>query len=636
MLVAEVKAKTNKQLAVIFISVQLIIVWTSGAMLALFNPSFDLTIAQRFAHETIYPSLVLGLLFSIFELIFLLRYIAPLWTLLESQERNEQAVADIKKRLLRFYQWIAVFYVVVWLVGILVMTLLTFFVFKRQLSVSPVWILTIRLPESFAGLMFTLLLFDRTLQMPKQQLGLKTFRSGEHDILLRYKNIIILLVALITFTSHIMYIQNYFQHRTPTFAGPTSIILDTLILAGVLSSLLILLSVVAYAQDKKQANLLNKQIVQLISEESANLTERISIINFDFIGEIVIHLNEYLEFFQKMITVIQQNNDVLEGTDTELAKTMSETALSVNTIAQTIDNVKNRTSGQAQSIEKASSLIKDISASIQGLHNQIETQSVNISESSSAVEQMVANIASATAILQKNLEAVEQLNTSTETGRLAVEDSAAIIRDVGSDSEGLLDALSVIQHVAGQTNLLAMNAAIEAAHAGEAGKGFAVVADEIRKLAEETSLQGKAIGNVLKALKGKIDNLNTAGDTVRQQFNTIFELAETVKNQEDAIMAAMQEQNAGSGQVLEAMRIINDITTAVRDDAQSINRSGNAAAEHVKELTDVTAIVTENMDSISTDTNEINDAVQNIVVDLMKKNQEALRSLGAQVRKFKV
>ena len=372
-----------------------------------------------------------------------------------------------------------------------------------------------------------------------------------------------------------------------------------------------------------------------IAQGEGDLTVRLPVHGNDEVTDLSEYFNETIEKIGSSIKSVGESSEDMTNIGNELASNMNETASAVNQISANIDGVKQQAMTQAASVTETAATVEEIVRTIKQLNNSIETQAASVAQSSSSVEEMVANIASIGQTLGKTDDVIKSLTTATGDGKATLVTSNTVTQKIAEESGSLMEASSVIQHIASQTNLLAMNAAIEAAHAGEAGKGFAVVADEIRKLAEESSTQGKTITTTLKTLSGEIETLSASSKTVEEKFNAIFTLAEQVKDMSNRLTEAMREQENGSREVLTAIKSINTVTVEVQAGSEEMLKGGEGVAVEMRKLDDLTRVITESMNEMASGAVQISNAVQE-VNEISQKNKRSIESLAEEVSKFKV
>lgn len=366
-----------------------------------------------------------------------------------------------------------------------------------------------------------------------------------------------------------------------------------------------------------------------------DLTVRLPLIGNDEVRDLAYYFNQTIEKIQTSIRVVANNTNIMHGVGSDLETNMKETTNTINQISTNIDGIKEQTLTQFAGVTETTATMEEIIHTITQLNNSIEIQAVAVSQSYTAIQEIVENISSITQILKQTDNSIKTLVDATDDGKQTLLTTNAVTQKISEASGALLEASNVIKYIAGQINLLAMNAAIEAAHAGDSGKGFAVVADEIRKLAEESSNQGTTITTTLNALSAQIETRAESSKAGEGKFNAIFNYASDVKNMSVRLMDAMNIQEHESQEILKAIKSINAVTSEVKAGATEMLIGGEQIANEMRKLDNLTCVITSSMNEMASGAVQIVNAVQE-VNEITHKNKESIDGLVTEVSKFKI
>ena len=368
---------------------------------------------------------------------------------------------------------------------------------------------------------------------------------------------------------------------------------------------------------------------------AGDLTDRVIIKRQDEIGRLMTHLNMATEHSHTMLLALKEESDKMTAIGSDLSSTMEETAAAVKEITNNTEAVKEKALMQAAGVTETAATTEQIQEKLNLLVEGISTQSENIRQSSTLITNTAENMLRVNKILSQNDTLIKtaygQMKAGTDGARAANE----FITRIAEKSEALLEASQVIQNIASQTNLLAMNAAIEAAHAGESGKGFAVVADEIRKLAEESNMQGKQIGAVIKESTEIIAQVSEAGIQAEKTFIDVYDLISQISSKEDSIVDLMHEQEENGTHVLSAIETINKVTKEVSSASVEMLEGGKQIVTEMQKLADITRETTDSMTEIASGAEQITKAVED-VVSITVENKASIMKLAQEVNKFKI
>ncbi len=377
------------------------------------------------------------------------------------------------------------------------------------------------------------------------------------------------------------------------------------------------------------------QNINSIASGNADLTQRIDQTSTDEIGSVVSGFNGFTAKLQEIISGIKNSNQNLHGAGEVLTRTTQENASVINQILGSINDVSSLITKQNASVGSTANAVNEISANIESLDRMIENQASSSSQATAAVEQMVTSINSVIGSIDKMASSFDFILEDTQAGSVKQKEVSVRIAEIEAESQKLQEANTVIASIASQTNLLAMNAAIEAAHAGEAGKGFSVVADEIRKLSETSSNQSKDIGNWLGKIRDSIKNVVSVSHA---SDAAIGELAERIKETDDLVQGikqVMDEQRTGSKQISEALAEMNNSNVQVRNASSEMSAGSSHVLEEVKVLQEVASTMQVRMEEMSSGAERINSSSESLK-EISDKMKETINEIGGRINQFKV
>jgi methyl-accepting chemotaxis protein len=315
-----------------------------------------------------------------------------------------------------------------------------------------------------------------------------------------------------------------------------------------------------------------------------DFSRRVSSARRDEIGKLAEGFNEVGASVSEIVRAVRASTRELEDEARDLLRATGETEQAISRIAAATTQLRELAERQDERVRSSSKAILGIGEDVGGLHAQVDEQWQAIEHSRKSVEALSERITASGRAMEGMETAFAELQAAADGGASTIAGVRELSEEVLRKSGRLAEASDVISAIAERTNLLAMNAAIEAAHAGEAGKGFAVVADEVRTLAESTTERSGEVQETLREVNEVVAAMRDRADDAESAFGKMRLLIEEAAGLEETMRLSVAEERSEGDRVIGELDHMESISRRVRNGAEAIRKGSRSIGEGITDI----------------------------------------------------